>query len=125
MRHKGIKNHVCPTCGMRKTTGHELRVHMKYHSSDLKFPCELCSQVFTREANLKRHVRVVHCGVKAYKCPYCDQSFGKAETRKHHVARHTGEKPHACQICDKRFIQSVALKTHMKTHNKNNLNSGV
>lgn len=67
---------------------------------------------------MKRHVRVVHHGVRAYPCPHCDQSFGKSETLKNHVARHTGVKPYACQVCDKRFIQSVALRTHMKTHNK-------
>lgn len=118
MRHNGIKNFVCPTCGIRKTTGHELRVHMKYHTSDLTFPCELCSQVFTRDANKKRHMKVVHCGVKAYNCSYCDRSFGKAETLKHHVMTHTGEKPYACEVCGHRFIQSVALKTHMKVHSK-------
>jgi DNA-directed RNA polymerase subunit RPC12/RpoP len=28
MRHEGIKNFVCPHCGMRKTTKEELRVHI-------------------------------------------------------------------------------------------------
>lgn len=118
MRHDGIKNFVCPTCGLRKTTGHELRTHMKYHTDD-KYPCTLCSIVFSRPANMKRHMRVVHCGVKAYPCPHCDRSFGKAETLKHHVMTHTGERPQVCKVCDKRFIQAIALKTHMKTHNKN------
>ncbi|XP_031625593.1 zinc finger protein 845-like [Contarinia nasturtii] len=119
MRHEGIKNYICTICGLRKTTGHELRVHMTHHSSDMQFPCGICSVVFTRMANMKRHMRVVHCGIKAYSCTHCDQSFGKAETLKHHIMTHTGEKPHACSICDKRFIQQIALKTHMKTHNKN------
>lgn len=68
--------------------------------------------------SLSRHVRIVHCGVKAFNCTYCDSSFGKAETLKHHVMTHTGEKPHECTVCGKRFIQSIALQKHMKTHNK-------
>lgn len=37
MRHNDIKNHVCPTCGLRKVTGHELRVHMRCHSQ-IQYP---------------------------------------------------------------------------------------
>lgn len=37
MRHNGIKNHVCPTCGLRKVTGHELRAHMRCHS-EIQYP---------------------------------------------------------------------------------------
>lgn len=73
MRHEGIKNFVCPICGLRKTTGHELRVHLFHHSNNTQFPCEICSTVFTRMANMRRHMKVVHCGVKAYSCKYCDQ----------------------------------------------------
>lgn len=69
-------------------------------------------------ANVKRHIKVVHQGVKDFQCPHCERSFAKAETLKHHVMTHTGEKPHACRECGKRFIQPTALNTHMKTHFK-------
>lgn len=117
LRHEGAKNFICSTCGQRKATRRDLRVHMKYHIEN-EFPCNLCSKVFSRPTNMKRHIKVVHCGVKAYPCTYCDQSFGKAETLKHHTMTHTGERPLACSLCDRRFIQSVALKKHMNTHNK-------
>lgn len=68
--------------------------------------------------NRGRHIKIVHGGIKAYQCTYCDRSFGKAETLKHHIMTHTGEKPHMCHVCDKRFIQAIALQTHMKTHSK-------
>lgn len=67
---------------------------------------------------MARHVKIVHCGIKAFSCQYCERSFGKAETLKHHMMTHTGERPHECSICNKRFIQAIALQTHMKTHNK-------
>lgn len=142
MRHDGIKNYVCPLCGLRKTTGHELKVHMNYHTKEKQFPCDFCPSVFSNIGNKTRHVKIVHCGVKEFKCTHCDKSFGKAETLKHHVMTHTGklsithysanhnddnfiyffssvgEKPLSCTICAKRFIQPIALKTHMKTHNR-------
>nr|XP_029721388.1 LOW QUALITY PROTEIN: zinc finger protein 2 [Aedes albopictus] len=118
MRHEGVRNHVCPLCGLKKTTRHELTVHMNYHTREKQFTCHVCAQVFSNIGKLVRHIKIVHCGIKAYNCTYCDRSFGKAETLKHHVMTHTGEKPHECRICGKRFIQSVALQTHMKTHRK-------
>lgn len=75
-------------------------------------------QFLPSTGNMSRHIKIVHCGIKAYNCTYCDRSFGKAETLKHHVMTHTGEKPHECRVCGKRFIQPVALQTHMKTHRK-------
>lgn len=41
--------------------------------------------------NMSRHVKIVHCGIKAYNCTFCERSFGKAETLKHHIMTHTGE----------------------------------
>lgn len=118
MRHEGVRNHVCPLCGLKKTTRHELTVHMNYHTREKQFTCHVCAQVFSNIGNMSRHIKIVHCGIKAYNCTYCDRSFGKAETLKHHVMTHTGEKPHECRVCGKRFIQPVALQTHMKTHRK-------
>ncbi|XP_058836030.1 zinc finger protein 431-like [Topomyia yanbarensis] len=118
MRHKGIKQHTCAVCGMKKTTITELKTHMNYHTRDKQYPCDTCGAVFYSIGNKLRHVRIVHQGIKAYSCTYCDLSFGKAETLKHHVMTHTGEKPHACDLCGKRFIQPTALQTHKKTHLK-------
>lgn len=118
MRHEGIKNHVCAVCGMKKTTAHELRTHMNYHTRELKYPCSICHQIFYSIGNRTRHHRIVHCGIRAYSCPHCNQSFGKSETLKHHIMTHTGEKPHQCEQCKKRFIQKTALQKHMKTHTK-------
>ncbi|XP_059621079.1 zinc finger protein 878-like [Phlebotomus argentipes] len=116
MRHEGIKNHECTICGMRKVTARELKIHMNYHTRETVWPCKLCPLISSSRENMKRHVKVVHQGIKSFPCPHCERSFGKSETLKHHVMTHTGEKPHACDVCGKRFIQPTALKTHMKTH---------
>ncbi|XP_055710234.1 gastrula zinc finger protein XlCGF57.1-like [Phlebotomus papatasi] len=117
-RHKGIKNYECTICGLKKVTARELKTHMNTHTKERTWPCKFCPSTFTQQENMKRHVKVVHQGVKDFHCPHCERSFGKAETLKHHVMTHTGEKPHVCSECGKRFIQPVALKTHMKTHLK-------
>uniref|UniRef100_A0A1B0DQE5 C2H2-type domain-containing protein n=1 Tax=Phlebotomus papatasi TaxID=29031 RepID=A0A1B0DQE5_PHLPP len=118
MRHEGIKNHVCTVCGLRKVTAKELKVHMNTHTREKFYSCEFCPHTTIQLDSMRRHIKVVHQGVKDFHCPHCERSFGKAETLKHHVMTHTGEKPHACKECGKRFIQPTALKTHMKTHLK-------
>lgn len=47
MRHEGIKNHICSMCGIRKTTPHELKVHMNYHTREKLWPCDQCQMVLT------------------------------------------------------------------------------
>lgn len=98
---------------------HELRQHMQYHK-DIKYTCKVCQVEFTQQANLKRHMKVVHQGIRKYECEHCGKSFGKAETLKYHVMTHTGERPLECEICHKRFIQPVALKKHKQTHTRKN-----
>ncbi|XP_055710236.1 zinc finger protein 77-like [Phlebotomus papatasi] len=118
MRHEGIKNFECTVCGLRKVTAKELKIHMNTHTREITYSCEFCPHETINIVSMRRHVKVVHQGVKDFHCPHCERSFGKPETLKHHVMTHTGEKPHACNQCGKRFIQQTALKTHMKTHLK-------
>jgi len=65
-----------------------------------KFSCEICLRVFSRNANLRRHVRRSHAetrppspvkgGRKAKepststKCPLCDKTFSNKKSLSHH-----------------------------------------
>lgn len=89
MRHEGVKNHTCPYCGLRKTTMHELRTHMKnVHSKSRTIPCDFCTTMFANMGNLNRHVKIVHLGVKPYNCTVCDRAFGKSDHLKRHMKSH-------------------------------------
>uniref|UniRef100_A0A182MA92 C2H2-type domain-containing protein n=1 Tax=Anopheles culicifacies TaxID=139723 RepID=A0A182MA92_9DIPT len=118
MRHQGIKNYECSYCGLKKTTADELKMHMNYHTKEKVFTCNFCGQKFLTSGNFARHIKLVHRGIKEFKCTYCERSFGKAETLKNHIMTHTGEKPYKCDVCSKQFIQSYALQIHAKTHEK-------
>ncbi|KAJ2081883.1 hypothetical protein GGI09_007560 [Coemansia sp. S100] len=47
------------------------------------FKCETCDQSFSRNHDLKRHVKI-HSGVKPHKCPKCGKSFGRSDALKRH-----------------------------------------
>jgi hypothetical protein len=52
--------------------------------TDKKFPCSMCPSSFSRNHDLKRHMRI-HLGIRPYKCHYCPKAF----TRMDALHRHT------------------------------------
>ncbi|OLY84334.1 Zinc finger and BTB domain-containing protein 7C [Smittium mucronatum] len=47
------------------------------------YKCSTCSQSFSRNHDLKRHVKI-HTGVKPYKCKKCGKKFGRSDALKRH-----------------------------------------
>uniref|UniRef100_A0A1A9W3E8 Protein krueppel n=1 Tax=Glossina brevipalpis TaxID=37001 RepID=A0A1A9W3E8_9MUSC len=118
MRHAGIKNYVCPYCGVGKTTRQEWNTHMQTHSQEKKFKCPLCPHASHNKNNLRLHVRVVHEKIKDFACQYCGKTFGKSNACKIHEMTHTGEKRCECKVCGKAFLYPKGLTKHLKTHEK-------
>ncbi|XP_004526943.1 zinc finger protein 420-like [Ceratitis capitata] len=118
MRHAGIKNYVCPYCGVGKTTRQEWNTHINTHTQEKRFNCPQCSYASHNKQNLRMHVKIVHEKIKDYACQYCGKTFGKSNACKMHEMTHTGEKRCECKVCGKRFLYAKALTKHLKTHEK-------
>jgi len=79
------------------------------------FKCSFpeCNKVFSKECNLKDHVRS-HTGEKPYKCnfPTCNKSFTQYGNLKKHEKIHSGDKNFYCDYpgCSKKFSASYNLK---------------
>ncbi|XP_030561643.1 zinc finger protein 569 isoform X1 [Drosophila novamexicana] len=78
--------------------------------------CPYCQREFKRKTHLKDHVRLVHEGLRPYKCDFCQRSFGLARTLRIHIMGHTKERPFVCKICEKSFRQKTELNLHMNNH---------
>ncbi|XP_068143275.1 zinc finger protein 540 [Drosophila tropicalis] len=121
LRHAGIKNHVCPYCGVGKTTRQEWNKHILTHTKEKKYACRQCEHTSHNKQALANHVKVVHEKRKDFACQYCGKTFGKSHACKIHERSHTGEKTCECKICGKVFLFEKGLTKHLKTHEKRDL----
>ena len=49
------------------------------------FNCNECSKTFTKEYNLKRHIKSVHEQIKPHQCGICSKSFSRKLHRDYHL----------------------------------------
>lgn len=116
LRHAGVKNHVCPYCGVGKTTRQEINKHILTHTREKQFQCRQCDHASHNKQALANHVKVVHMKIKNFACQFCGKTFGKSFACKLHERRHTGENISVCNICGKTFLFEKRLIKHLQLH---------
>ncbi|KAJ3597602.1 hypothetical protein NHX12_001125, partial [Muraenolepis orangiensis] len=79
--------------------------------------CTVCSQVFTTESQLQRHLRDHEANDKPHRCDQCPQSFNVEFNLTLHKSTHTTSDP-TCPVCHKKFSRAASLKAHIMLHEK-------
>ncbi|XP_017073498.1 zinc finger protein 239 [Drosophila eugracilis] len=108
--------HRCRECGKRLKSASSLAVHMRLHSDERPFTCDLCPKSFRTNGSLLAH-RKRHQQLLQHECPHCGRAFGESSNlRRHIMSRHTDERPHPCTICQRSFSRVYLLELHLRTH---------
>lgn len=68
------KKHSCPDCSFRDARLSVLKIHMRRHTGERPFKCEVCSRVYISTSNLYRHRRSCHSAAKGRKTAPTKQS---------------------------------------------------
>ncbi|KAL3885276.1 hypothetical protein ACJMK2_025360 [Sinanodonta woodiana] len=100
---KGI--YECEVCGKRLRRGDELKVHLQSHQSRT---CKICMKEFS---NLSYHMRQ-HSEDKPYSCNICDKSFGFSGALTSHVKSHLCDKIRGIKNKTKKETEKRAKKDH-------------
>ncbi|XP_046575904.1 zinc finger protein draculin-like [Haliotis rubra] len=107
----------CGTCGKILKSKGSLNLHVRRHTRDFNFSCQLCGESFLINQLLKEHVAKVHKKTGVVKCKFCGKVTTTFRGMREHVKEHAGEE-HKCHDCDMSFSTKTKLKRHMSWHSK-------
>ena len=113
---------LCRICNEYLTTRIDLRnhdsfVHVKTNDNGEElYHCGVCDMYFGDDRmKLRNHGYIMHDGTgKAYKCPYCERSFGKDYLMARHVKSEHKEKSLECEFCGEGHKNVKDLKKHLE-----------
>lgn len=80
------KTQLCSVCG-KEMNIKNMETHMRSHTGQKPFRCEICTAAFAQKNNLNNHMRL-HTGQKPFRCEPCQKSFHSKNALNSHKRRH-------------------------------------
>ena len=103
-----------------------LKQHLRNHSADKPFVCDVCGKAFKQPGRMNHHKKS-HLVAYRWVCAYCPEMFKTLFVYKGHLAREhphmkkdiemkTNIKLHQCHLCEKVYGEKDDLVRHIYIH---------
>lgn len=103
---------TCQHCNKVFTQNSNYKNHMRTHSDERPFVCEICNIGFKERYHLKKHVLFKHTTDLKEKCRVCGKCFKDTTAVRAHERIHSEVRPYSCPLCGKTFKTSECLWHH-------------
>ncbi|XP_068180402.1 zinc finger protein 236-like isoform X1 [Antennarius striatus] len=112
-----LRDKKCTICSQIFTTESQLQKHLREHEvNDKPHRCDQCPQTFNVEFNLTLH-KSTH-ETSDFTCPVCQKKFSRIASLKSHIMLHEKEENLICVECGDEFVLQSQLSLHLEEHRK-------
>lgn len=108
----GGANFTCEHCGQKFKQPAPYRIHMKTHTVERNWMCDVCFENFKFQGDLKKHCFEKHADISLnpQQCCVCKEKLKSPNSVYRHSVGHTGVRTFECGVCNKKF----KLKSHLE-----------
>ena len=111
---KIIYKYFCKICDYKTHKSQIFKLHMRIHTGEKPFKCDICNTKFYQQHHLKSHKKYCNDPRGRYKCIDCGACFKTADESKNH--KKTYKHTYPCKECTKIFQSKQGHQYHIKNY---------